>query len=758
MDRNQFHQAVIVVGKDAPLPEQFAAQELCRYIQRISGAELPIRTDMEKTEGPRILIGNPDTNRSTAQAFESAHIHFGALDLGEEGFVVRTIGKDLILAGACGRATLYSVYRFLEHLGCRWFAPGELGEVIPEVETVAIGPLDIIEKPSLSYRALMHHLPVTSEHVEWIDWMVKNRLNRLLAPLRVNPNDQPYEQNYEQTKRVLGGEIAKRGMLIEASHHSFTSYWLRKEDYFAEHPDWYALRDGKRVAHQLCLSNPEVIKVMIEKVLDFIKRNPEVDIIGLYADDGQQYCQCDNCRALGSLTDQYVHFVNQVARAVYEKYPQKRISLLAYGEVITPPTREHLFKNLVLSIAGGDAAIIKGWQEKGAKDIYKYEYTLGLGTYADMSFPHDWHRSTAATLREYKRMGLIGAVPQSELGNFYTYALNYYVFARFSWNTEQDIDEVLDDYFKRFYGAAAEAMKAYFTKWGVDTRFNLSQIADPDLELMPYERLLTHDRSLQRAEQLAKEDSEVSARIRKVRLSFEYTKLAWETMHHYSKMLKYKYDGQKEKARTALKQTVESARRLDAFAVKHCNERVFLAAPKPYQRYASSAIHTRALNPFLSERNQKRLLKFIESDNLALGKRATAQSEHPWEGNAMNATDGDPDTAWRSGYEKYWKEYGCREAKYACYPQWLKVDLGEICRINKCILKIPQQGYYHYKLDVSVDGADWITVAEKKDNKVASEQGFSHSYPDIEARFVRVTVTYNSEDTDVRVCELEVYG
>jgi len=87
----------IVVGKDAPLPEQFAAQELCRYVQRISGAELPIRTDMEKTEGPRILIGNPNTNRSTAQAFESAHIHFGALDLGEEGFVVQV--KKLIKIG-----------------------------------------------------------------------------------------------------------------------------------------------------------------------------------------------------------------------------------------------------------------------------------------------------------------------------------------------------------------------------------------------------------------------------------------------------------------------------------------------------------------------------------------------------------------------------------------------------------------------------------------------------------------------------------
>ena len=751
-------QAVIIVDQDALLPEQFAAQELRCYIQRISGAELPIRTDMEKTEGPCILIGSPDTNKKTAQAFRSAHVDFGVLDLDEEGFVVRTIGKNLILAGACGRATLYSVYTFLEHLGCRWFAPGEFGEVIPKMETVTVGPLDLVEKPSLSYRAMMHHLPVTSEHVEWIDWMIKNKLNRLLAPLRVNPQDQPYEQNYEQTKHILGQEMAKRGVLIEASHHSFSSYWLRKEDYFAEHPDWYALRDGKRVAHQLCLSHTEVVRVMIEKVLDFIKRNPEVDIIGLYADDGQQYCQCDKCRALGSLTDRYIHFVNQVARAVYAKYPQKRISLLAYGEVTTPPTREHLFKNLVLSIAGGDAATVEGWRKAGARDIYKYEYTLGLGTYADMSFPHDWHRSTVATLKEHKRMGLIGAVPQSELGNFYTYALNYYVFARFSWNTELDIDEGLDDYFKRFYGAVAEPMKAYFTKWGVERRFNLSQIANPDLELMPYERLLTHERSLRKAEKLAKENSEVSTRIGKIRLSFEYTKLARETMHHYAKILNYKYDGQKEKARTALKQTVESAKRLDVFAVKHCNERVFLAASKPYQRYASSAIHTRGLNPFLSERNQERLLGFIKSDNLALGKKTTAQSEHPWEGNAMNATDGDPDTAWRSGYEKYWKEYGHREAKYACYPQWLKVDLGEIKRINKCILKIPRQGYYHYKLDVSVDEGDWITVAEKKDNKVASEQGFSHSFPDVEARFVRVTVTYNSEDSDVKIYELEVYG
>ena len=45
--------------------------------------------------------------------------------LGNEGYVIRTVGDDLVIAGGQLRGNMYGVYGFLEdHLGCRWFAPG----------------------------------------------------------------------------------------------------------------------------------------------------------------------------------------------------------------------------------------------------------------------------------------------------------------------------------------------------------------------------------------------------------------------------------------------------------------------------------------------------------------------------------------------------------------------------------------------------------------------------------------------------------
>ena len=39
--------------------------------------------------------------------------------------------------------------------------------------------------------------------------------------------------------------------------------------------------------------------------------------------------------------------------------------------------------------------------------------------------------------------------------------LNYYISGRYEWDTDQNIDDVLDEYFRLFYGPAAEAMKAF---------------------------------------------------------------------------------------------------------------------------------------------------------------------------------------------------------------------------------------------------------------------------------------------------------
>ena len=49
--------ATIVIATKAPEPAKFAAKELQGHVRKITGATLPVKTDSEKVEGPRILLG-----------------------------------------------------------------------------------------------------------------------------------------------------------------------------------------------------------------------------------------------------------------------------------------------------------------------------------------------------------------------------------------------------------------------------------------------------------------------------------------------------------------------------------------------------------------------------------------------------------------------------------------------------------------------------------------------------------------------------
>ncbi len=610
--------AEIVVARDASKPELFAASELAEYVKKLSGADLHVGIEGQgvgRTAGAdinQLILGTPSTSAKVRELLQAAQVN--PSELGEDGFLIRPVDGGLLLCGNNGRAVLYAVYDLLERFGCRWFAPGELGEIVPNSGTLTFAQDAVLEKPALSCRGMMHHLPVTPEHVHWVDWMAKNRLNWLLLPLRVNPQDQPTEQNFEETMRILGDEIIKRGFKIEASHHSFTSYWIRKEEYFQPHPEWFAMRDGKRVPWQLCLTNYELIETMTAKVLEFIRRNPEVDIVGLYADDGQRYCQCKKCAALGK-TDHYTQFVSKVASAVYEKYPDKKISYIAYGETLSPPKKPIFGRNTVLSIAGRrreNDPVLTAWKEKDAREIYIYEYSMGQGYYSNMCMPYDWPRSTARALALYEKLGVSGAVPQTELYNFYTYFRNYYTFARFSWNPHQNIDALLDDLYEKFYAEAAPQMKRFYDGWHITSKPDLKQISHPELRVTSKEEPDRRGALLLEAEKTAR-DGKVTARIAKTRISYEYVKFMWNTMDAYGRMLACKHDGRTADAMKALEETKTWVKQLSRFMIEYKDEWVFLAAEKNHQRYCSAPLQVKVLNPFLSKHNQERLSRFIQA-------------------------------------------------------------------------------------------------------------------------------------------------
>ena len=127
--------------------------------------------------------------------------------------------------------------------------------------------------------------------------------------------------------------------------HTFNSL-VPPEIYFKDHPEYFALRDGKRLPTQLCLTNPEVVKVVIQNLRRQIAQNPRAKYWSVSQNDNRQYCKCDECRALdekeGSHSGTMINFVNQVA----EQFPDYMISTLAYEYTRKAPATIKPAKNV----------------------------------------------------------------------------------------------------------------------------------------------------------------------------------------------------------------------------------------------------------------------------------------------------------------------------------------------------------------------------------------------------------------------------
>ena len=127
---------IVVSGKASP-SEQRAARELQRFIEEMSGAKLAVVTDAKEVRGPKLLVGD-------SLAVKKLRVKLPLAELGAEGFVLRTKGADVIIAGGRQRGTMYGATAFLERLGCRWFT-SEVSR-IPKRETIRFEALEVMDE------------------------------------------------------------------------------------------------------------------------------------------------------------------------------------------------------------------------------------------------------------------------------------------------------------------------------------------------------------------------------------------------------------------------------------------------------------------------------------------------------------------------------------------------------------------------------------------------------------------------------------
>ena len=94
-------------------------------------------------------------------------------------------------------------------------------------------------------------------------------------------------------------------------------------------------------------------------------------------------------------------------------------------------------------------------------------------------------------------------------------------------------------------------------------------------------------------------------------------------------------------------------------------------------------------------------------------------------------------------------------------PTWLQVDMQRVAEIDtvRAIFYWDGSRTYSYNIEVSEDGKEWKRVADVPDNKqVSTAQGFTHHFPAVKARYVKINVTQGWGKRYVHLVELEAYA
>lgn len=416
--------------------DRTAGNVLADWLEKVTDVRLEI-VDQPHADGPAIYIG--------AAAMDAGLDLDGIDSPTREGLRIVGDGKARILiAGQNETSTVKAVCRFLEELGCRYFMDDKLGEVCPRSKTVTVGKLDIAEKPGLTLRKIWG-----SQWTGQTLWKVWNGA----------------------------------GGLEMATGHAWAQYV--DESLFETHPEYFALRDGqRRKGGWYCTSNPELRKIFAEGVISRGGSNPSVS-----PPDGTGYCQCENCRAQDnpgsiepssggpSMTNRYVDFLDEVARAVAKVHPDWLLSFYCYADYTQAPTlNRKLSPNLVAWIApirysrfhrigspssAGTtqlAEVIDKWASVAERIAYRtYNYNLAecLVPFSKLSvWKHD--------IPYLKKKGCIGINLES-LVNWEIYGPHLYQSIRLAYDPAADSDAMMEDYFIKFYGPlAGPFMKQYW--------------------------------------------------------------------------------------------------------------------------------------------------------------------------------------------------------------------------------------------------------------------------------------------------------
>ena len=467
-----------IVVPEAPSAEiRFAAQELQKWIARISGAEPGIYHAPTALDNHKIFLG---------KEFYAPAEDFRFIG-NSDGWVVKQQGKKLFISGPEDGGVINGVFRLFD-LNTDLIFPRPVldGEALftPDAD-LAFRKTDFRGRPSWNYRQFglvnVHYDPQTSL------WGRRNYSNSS-------------GMFYNKYHILAYQDLFFAGVLS----YEFGRF-LPNEKYFEAHPEYYAWQEGKRKKYehygpQLCYTSPAGREALVRELLAQLEQDmtPRIRKVHFGFGDTWSLCNCPGCRKPIPLEDgtvlasdddafrstQYFLYLNAIVEAMLEKYPHLEAETLGYLYAAVPPkVKPHpkltviycpYPKNDKVSVnAKGNekwGARSREWAKCGAR-VGIYEY---WGDASD--FPRPVADAAAENLRFWNSIGMhhflstetypdVRRSSEKEdklAGAWDVSAMEYWVLSRLMLDSTQSPQTLRDEYLKRVYGPAAVPIKEYY--------------------------------------------------------------------------------------------------------------------------------------------------------------------------------------------------------------------------------------------------------------------------------------------------------
>lgn len=449
--------AAIVLPENPTLNESFAAGEFRYWHKELTGRAEPTYD---------VCIG-----RSFGEKLFPDDIKF--LE-GSEGFAVREKDGKLYLFGAkpCGNS--FAVYDFLEkNTDIIWPSMAEgCDRVFTPVKAVPLKVVNYREKPTFEQRVCQVNNGEYYNHPRTESYSLRLKVNSLL------------------------GSAARRKAFgfTEDDYccHNFYQY-LTWEKYKDTHPEYFGLRDGKRLRPgweaQLCYTAEGGAEALArEFVANRIDGGQPCETAGLGIDDQNNICQCENCMAPITLPDgrvlrrdddkelfdtaRYWLWFNKVAREIKRLKPDFRPNSLAYMQATKPPPFK-IEDNVIIGyvpasenmkqdfLGETNAKAWKGMQEWDAR-CTKWTNWQWWGCAA--AYPRPAHRVLKTNLELLSKMKLFRCKTEwiHKEGAQYVSAIEYWIYCRLMWNVNADVEALRDEFLRKAFRAAAPEMKRFY--------------------------------------------------------------------------------------------------------------------------------------------------------------------------------------------------------------------------------------------------------------------------------------------------------